>query len=652
MTELTFLRPWWFLALLPAGWLLWQVWQRKVQDSGWKAWIDPAFQPYLLSTQSSSQASLPIGFLGLGIVWLAAIIALSGPSWKQQPITAQATQTGSVILLDLSLSMYADDLQPNRLTRVQFKLTDLLRQHPEMRVGMVGYSASAHVITPISDDNSTLLNLLPHLNPLIMPSYGANAVAGFDKAVELFEGANITQRHLIWVTDDVEPSEITPIQQRLSQQNIQLSVLAVGTPQGGAIMIPDFGLLKDQDDRLVQAQVPVQRLAQLARDSGGQFSRMQLDDSDLSSLLPPFAGASEREQQDEKHLFQALDYGVYLLWLLVPLAAFAARRGWLMSLASLTSLTLIVLLPSALLPQTAWAQAELQQQAQQEQADKPEIRFSDRWREMFLTGNQRGYQAWQQKDYLAAEREFSDPSWRGSSLYRQGRYEEAVNAFTRDGSAQGHYNRGNALARSNQLEDARKAYQTALELQPDFPQAQHNLEVIEELLALQQQAEGQEGQQHNDSAAPQPSEQSSDQSSEQSQGDDQANNQPNDQTPQSGDQGQQGDTAQQGLDDQAIEEQSKDDQASESESALGQSQQDAERENDEEGQSGLLNQPTQSEIDEIAEQDAQAREREQARQTWLNQIKDEPGVFLRRKFDYQYQQNPPRNPQKEPSKLW
>jgi Ca-activated chloride channel homolog len=639
MTELTLLRPWWLLGLIPAIGLLWLVWQRKVQDSGWKQWIDPAFQPYLLSQQTASQKAWPIGFFGLAIIWLAAVIALTGPSWKQQPIAAQSTQTGSVILLDLSLSMYADDLQPNRLTRVQFKLTDLLNQHPEMRVGMVGYSASAHIITPISDDNSTLRNLLPHLNPLVMPAYGANAVAGFNKAIELLQGANITQRHIIWVTDDIEAEEIAPIRQLLEQHNIKLSLLAVGTPQGGAIMIPDFGLLKDQEDRLVQAQVPLQRLAELARDTGGQFSRMQVDDSDLVKMLPPFAGATEREQDDEKQLFQPLDYGVYLLWLLVPLAALAVRRGWLMAWV------LVAILPGLMLtPNASFAETD----NEPAQAQKPEIKLSDRWREMFLTGNQRGYQAWLEQDYLEAEREFSDPSWRGSSLYRQGRYEEAVNAFARDDSAQGHYNRGNALAKSGQLEEARKAYQTALDIQPDFPQAQHNLDVIEELLALQQDPDNPS---QDDSLPPQPeqNQQAEDQASDQGE----ANQQPAEQTPQSGNQGQQGDTEQDGQTEglnqrEETSSEPSDEETAESQ-AQGQQQTEADTETEQDGQTGLLNEPTEA---ELAEQQAQQREREQAQQTWLNQIKDEPGVFLRRKFDYQYQQSPPANPQKDQTKLW
>ena len=617
MSELTFLRPYWLLALIPAALLLWKVWRQKVSQSGWKSVIDPAFQPYLLKQDQASTIQWPIGWLGLAVIWLAAIIALSGPSWKQQPIAAQQAHSGSVILLDLSLSMYADDLSPNRLTRVQFKLTDLLRQNPDLRVGMVAYSGSAHIISPISDDNSTLLNLLSHLNPLIMPSYGADALAGFKLAQQLLQGAQVNQGHIIWVTDDVEANEVSAIQNLLNQHNIRLSVLAVGSAQGGAIQIPDYGLLKDDEGKLVQAPVPLNKLAGLARQVNGSFSRLQLDDSDLASLRPPYWPSETREEQDEKSLSQPLDYGVYLLWLLLPLAALATRRGWLLSLS------FVLLIPGLLLNPTQHAFA----------ADKPEIKLSDRWREMFLTGDQRGYQAWLQQDYLAAEREFNDPSWRGSSLYRQGRYQEAAEAFKNDPSAQGHYNRGNALAKTEQFEEAIQAYQHALAQQPDFAEAQHNLELIQKLHDEQQNQQNQPGQDQQPEQQP---EQGQDQQPETTDSNQQAGNEPSESETNNP------------ADNQTEAEQGE--QSTELDAQETHNAQDVQPTSEDKGEMG--EQPTIDSLTEQTETDASAREREQANQAWLNQIRDDPGLFLKRKFDYQYQQNPPANPQENKRKLW
>ncbi len=634
MTELVLLRPYWLLALLPLVWLLWRRWHQQRQHSGWKSWLPPAFQPYLL--QAGEQTKTSWGLVALACFWLILVAALSGPSWHSEEIPAQKNQAATVIVLDLSLSMYADDLQPNRITRVQFKLTDLLKQHPELRVGMVAYSGSAHIITPISDDNSTLLNILPHLNPLIMPSYGANAVEAFALANKLLQNSGVNRGHIIWLTDDIELNQTDNIKRYIEQSNVSLSILAIGTEQGAAVNIPQYGLLKDRNDKLVQATVPLNELAGLARDVYGQFGRLQFDDSDLAKMLPPYAAAQSRDE-NEQNVIQALDYGVYLLWLLIPLAALAARKGWLFSLAGLILIPGLVVSPN---------------QAFAESAEKPALQIADRWQQLFLTGDQRGYQAWLQNDLIAAEREFDNPAWQGMSLYRQGKYAEAEQAFARDLSAQGHYNRGNALAQQGNLAAAKLAYEQALALQADLKQAQHNLALIEQALKQQQQQQENQSQLNDEKNPPSaPSALSGDDSGS---GDDQQ------QTDQQQDSQQSTDKTESAESSGDAEGQTKQpDQANESEHATA----NATNENGAENQKP----PTEDEAkntafsaeDQVDENTTQQnleqnaiREQQQADQAWLNQVRDEPGLFLKRKFDYQYQQNAPANPQQNTRKLW
>lgn len=616
MNELVLLRPYWLLALIPAGYLLWKLWSKQAQKSGWKSVIAPEFQPYLLNKNQTTAAS-PFGLIGLGLIWLAAIIALSGPSWHQQPIPTQKTQTGTVVVLDLSLSMFADDIEPNRLTRVQFKLNDLLQTYPEIRIGMVGYSGTAHIISPIADDNRTLQNLLPHLNPLIMPSYGSDAVSAFKLAIEMINGAQVNQGHIIWITDDIETDQIEPIQTLLALNNLSLSLLAVGTETGGAINIPDYGLLKNEQDELVQAAVPLKRLANLAAQSGAKFQRLQLDNSDLADLTPNYL-AEQTQQQDEKPLTQALDYGVYLLGMILFLSAFALRRGWLASLAWLT------LIPGLVISPPSFAENEA----------KPEIQLSDRWRQIYLTGDQRGYQAWQQKDYIGAEREFDNPAWRGAALYRQGLYQQAAEAFKQDPSAEGHYNRGNALAQLGDLDAAKTAYQQALELKPDFQQAQKNLELVEQQL---KQAPKSESDNPQNQEQPETSPQSNS-GEQQGQNPEQSEQQQDAQSDSQADQ----------TDNEATESQNQ------QQNSTGQTESSPEPNATESDQkpSGLAEEENLEQDSERQQAEQQQREQNQADQTWLNQIQDRPGLFLRRKFDYQYQQNPPANPQQNKRKLW
>ncbi|MCF6253660.1 MAG: hypothetical protein L3J38_02810, partial [Thiomicrorhabdus sp.] len=128
LIHLQFLRPYWLLALLPVAWLLWKLWQIKQKQGAWHKVIAPQFQPLLLGKNASKPhtTSHTLGFIGFGFIWLMAIIALAGPSTQSVEMPAQKNQQGTVIVLDLSLSMLADDLSPSRLDRVKYKITDLL----------------------------------------------------------------------------------------------------------------------------------------------------------------------------------------------------------------------------------------------------------------------------------------------------------------------------------------------------------------------------------------------------------------------------------------------------------------------------------------------------------------------------------------------
>lgn len=642
MTELVLLRPYWLVALLPLIWLGWKRWHQDQHHSGWKAWLATEFQPYLLQKSHATQPKSP--FIVLALIWLAMVIALAGPSWHNEEIPAQKNQAATVIVLDLSLSMYADDLQPNRITRVQFKLTDLLKQYPQLRVGMVAYSGSAHIITPISDDNSTLLNLLPHLNPLIMPSYGAKAADAFALATQLLQNTGVNQGHIIWLTDDIEPNEINTIKRYLQQSNASLSVVAVGNEQGAAVNIPQYGLLKDQNDKLVQAAVPLNTLAGLARDVYGQFSRLQLDDSDLGKMLPPYAAAQSRDD-DEQSVIQALDYGVYLLWLLIPLAAFAARKGWLFSLAGLMLLPGLVLTPNPVFAEQVG-----------ESVNKPSVQISDRWRQLYLTGDQRGYQAWLQNDLIAAEREFNDPAWQGMSLYKQGKFAEAEQAFAHDKTALGHYNRANALVQQGNLAAAKLAYEDALALQSDLKQAQHNLALVEQALKQQQQNQTQPANEQSPPAAPNALS-----------GEDSGSGDEQQTANQQQDRQQSADKSQSAEKDADTEGQNKQpDQANQSAqttaNASAENESAEQNPTSDDANNALLaaEDQTQDQTQDQAGTNADqqnalnnaTREQQQANQAWLNQVRDEPGLFLKRKFDYQYQQNTPANPQQNARKLW
>ena len=723
--DLIFIRPEWFLGVLPVLWFLWKAWQIKANQGRWQKVIEPKFQTLLLGRgyKAQNQTNMHLSLVALAVIWLLAIIALAGPSLKSVQIPAEKTQQGTVILLDLSLSMLANDLMPNRISRARFKLIDLLKKHPEHSVGLIGYAASAHSIAPISEDNSTLLALLPELNPLIMPEYGSHPLEAMKLAEKMFQASQINQGHLIWVTDDVEPAQSKAIQSWLNRRNISLSILAVGTQAGGTVTIPNVGLLRDANDQIIIPKLPYPTLQTLSRATGAALTPLQVDDSDLMLLIPSnLAAVADQEQQaDKKEVLHRLDDGAALVILLIPLLAFAYRRGWLFSVF------LLLFLPLG----SVYTPPSYAQQTEQTAATKTQL---PEFKEVFETADQQAYKAFQNNDLQAAEALFESSQWKGSTLYRLEKYAEAAKQFKKDPSAKGHYNLGNSLAKQGKLKEAKQAYEKALVLQPDFKDAQSNLALIKEILEQQKTTQDGASGQTNDKGSGQA--QSKDNQKIEPQKPSDHQNAPDTNQPQVSDSDsealappeQNNQTAQQTTDN-ANKGEAKQQQKDKKEQAAsaqlngesGKNGQQADPENTSQGQdpsnnidpnldavntdkpdqqnaqsqalsankdtdnqandkpddqtdsnqTGDSKNPTQQDKTDSApskeaqsnddlgkdvtqtEQDKNSlkqQEQQRATDNWLRQIPDQPGLFLKRKFEYQYQQNNPRNSSRNNSK--
>ena len=117
------LRPWWLLAI-PAVLLLLWITANKTRLGNWSKVIDPRWLPFMLEPKSYRRRKQWPWLLASCI----AALALSGPSWQQLPQPLHKEQSALVILLDLSPSMAAADLKPNRITTARYKLQDILQQ--------------------------------------------------------------------------------------------------------------------------------------------------------------------------------------------------------------------------------------------------------------------------------------------------------------------------------------------------------------------------------------------------------------------------------------------------------------------------------------------------------------------------------------------
>ncbi|MGV3592483.1 MAG: vWA domain-containing protein, partial [Gammaproteobacteria bacterium] len=440
-----FLRPQLLLALIPALVLVLLLRYLQGNQSNWYQAIDATLIPYLLDKTALKQQSWPL--YGLLALWTLGIVALAGPTWQQNPVPVQQREDALVIVLDMSLSMYAEDLRPNRAVRAQRKIVDILdARRREGQTGLVVYAGDAHAVTPMTDDVETINNLVPSLMPDIMPVRGSKPAQGVALAMDLLANSGITRGRILLLTDGVFQSDVGEITSLLQGSGHTLSVLGFGTTDGAPIPMGQDGYLRDANNAIVIPRLERGPLQQLASRNGGRYADAELTDSDIENLLGDEAllAADEALIEADRQYDTWNEAGPWLLLLALPLAALAFRRGWLLCFAFV-----FVMVP-----------------------DRAAYAFE--WSDLWQRKDQQGSESFEGENYTEAAEEFEDPAWRAAANYRNQNYEQVVQDLAQLDDPESHYNRGNALAHLQQYEAAIAAYDRALAQAPDHADAQHN----------------------------------------------------------------------------------------------------------------------------------------------------------------------------------
>jgi Ca-activated chloride channel family protein len=584
-----FLRPTWLLALLPLAFLLWRLFNIKRNSRSWQAVVDPVLLAHLLSGNQSVRSNSHLYLIA--VIGILSIVALAGPVWNklEQPIFKQ--QSALVIVLDLSRSMDSSDIKPSRLIRARHKIADILTQRKEGQTALVVYAADAFSVVPLTDDGKTIKALLPGLTTDIMPTQGSRAGQALIEAYGLFQNTNLQRGDILLVTDGLTVKELKEAQIMLTDNpEFRLSVLGVGTETGGPIPLPSGGFLKDAEGSIVIASLSIGPLQTLVNKGGGVFKMMSANDDDVTSLLKaiersPFEQvvvASNRRAD----VWQ--EQGPWLVLFVLPLLALAFRRGIVFG----SLFYWPILLSSILL------------------VAPPEASAFD-WNELWKNNDQRALDQFDQGQPKKASELFDRADWKGSSFYRSGDYENALNQWQGIDSESVNYNRGNALAKLGKLQEALETYDEVLLENPQHIDAKHNRQLVED--ALKQQQEKQSKQDESDAK-----------DREQSKDDEQSSQSGQGQKPSDSDGQQSSDPS----------EKNQNQSNSNTDSEFDTDAQEAQAE-----QSQADTDASESKEAEASQAEQASREKalsEQAADQWLRKIPDDPGGLLRRKFLYQY----------------
>ena len=601
-----FLRPGWLVLIIPGCWLVFRLHQRWKKRTDWSGVVEPHLLELLLVEARGIRRTWIPWMLSLMLILV--LTAMAGPVLEKRSVPVLKKNLAKVLVLDVSHSMLAEDLRPNRIERAKFKLRDLLNRIDEGETALIAYAGDAHVISPLTSDTHTITTLLPGLEPDIMPHRGSRPDRAMELAVKLLDGHSANPGEVIWLTDGIPENMIPTVAQLLGRH--RLSVIGVGTEKGAPIPGKNSGFLKNSKGGIVMSRLDTSRLQALAQQKGGTFQILRNDDQDLEIVLnQPILMNEYLEDETEKQGDIWREEGPWLLLIMLPLAALMFRRGLIFGF-----LLISLHLPGFVISESAYA-------------------FE--WKDLWKNKDQQGQQYFIEGLHSEAAQVFENPEWKGLSHFRSGNLENALEEWKEIDSPRSLFNQGNALAKLGKLDQAIDRYDQVLEREPEHSDARFNRDLLKKLLE-EQEKQKQQNQEQDGSGEDQ-------QKSENQQSENQTErSEENPSSAESGSDSKNQNMENSGQSEQAQKSDSQNKEISEAQSDKREQENTDEasvtEENNQEGEEDSKQQQAfikPRSVSELTEDNPQEQELRQ----WLQKIPDDPSKLLRNKMYRAHQRN-------------
>lgn len=465
-----------WLLLLVAGFLVWSLRRR---EKALTKLAHAKLLPGLLESVNLKATKWKASLLLIGLAFL--ILAATRPQWGFR--WEELTQKGNdvFIAIDVSKSMLAEDVKPNRLERAKREVKDLLELLKGDRVGLIVFAGTAFVLSPLTLDAAAVRLFLDDVSPELLPQGGTALAQAIRKASASFPGKEKKHKVLILLTDgeDLEGGAIQA-SQKAQSEGVKIYAVGIGTSVGAPIPFVDEagrrGFVKDKQGLTVLTKLNLQTLSQLSS------ARVATSLSEVyENRIVPME-KKELESLRQKKYEEKFQWPLILAFLLF-LGEWLVPERKKKKIIPVSVLCFVFLLPSYGLSASAYSIIK-----------KGNKKFNEQnWGEAASH-----YSQAQIKKPDSAEIYFN----LGDALYKEGKFKEARQLFEKaleldEGKLRPNlfYNMGNSDFRLGQFEKALQSYESALELIPEDEDTQFNHELVKKLLEQMKQQQKQQQQQ-------------------------------------------------------------------------------------------------------------------------------------------------------------
>lgn len=435
MAEFHFIRPWLLLLAIPLGILVYTL--KRKADNNKQLPIASHLLPFLNTGESQTRWFSPQNLLPLFLGLLIMIVA--GPTWQPEPDTHAKNQSPILFVVDLSRSMGESDIAPNRLENAKLKLSDLLEYKSDGIIGAYVYAGSAHMLIPPTEDREVLELYLSSLSTNLVPRQGKNLPAVLDQIAQQHTESRIPAS-IVVVTDSLDNSAVQAIENYERTYSDQM-------------IIWKFGYNETVDSP-----------------SGVRLIQNTPDNSDVQSITRWIDSFSYFDPMDEDIQWQ--EAGFFLVFPALLLSLLWFRRGW--SIRWAPSVLVGVVALSAFQPSPALAKASTDLAT----CDSLSMR-------LFLTPDQQGQWFYNQGNYACAAQAFIDPDWKIESLMRNQQWEWALTMLNNQpDTIEKRFKVALSYLHIDRFRSSERWFEQVLELEPQHPQALHNLALLQEIFDL------------------------------------------------------------------------------------------------------------------------------------------------------------------------
>ena len=462
---------WLLLALQP---LLILLIKKVITKNNRALYADKKLQPWVVFPKDYSLYNV---FLSKNtsyiLAWLFFSIALAGPRVPlSQENKTQLIGANIMLVVDLSRSMKAIDIEPNRLRRAKIEIYELLEKAQEHRIGITVYSARPHLFVPVTHDHKLLKTYLESLEELTFPTLGSDPIAAIMLAQkELMKEKGTSS--IILLTDGDFP-ELTKEQINLLQkEKIPLFVLGVGSTEGEAIQTKDGTWLKYKQQDVV-SRMNEDGLQQLASLLNGKYSSVYDDDTDWELLYTngvakhnTLSNIDTKQHIVWREYFQYFLFpSILLFWFSLSMYRYKANKQ--------SAIIIFFILFLFSIPE--------------KNVNAFEIEFGQ-------TLEQSAFRAYKNKNFNKSEKIYGSINGytaqfgQGNSLYKMGHYKKAIQQFisatlsakTDTQRASALYNLANSYFRTGQFSSAILTYEDVLRYESNNKACLYNINVSQVL---------------------------------------------------------------------------------------------------------------------------------------------------------------------------